>query len=57
MQQIAILPAAERHLLLNDWNNTDKVYPDVAYTHQMFEAQVKLTPSATALRCALAIVN
>ncbi|ATZ94877.1 solanimycin non-ribosomal peptide synthetase SolG [Dickeya fangzhongdai] len=50
MQQIAILPESERHLLLNEWNNTDKVYPDVTYTHQMFEAQVKLTPAATALR-------
>ncbi|NIF21657.1 solanimycin non-ribosomal peptide synthetase SolG [Candidatus Pantoea multigeneris] len=50
MQQIDILPAAERHLLLNEWNNTAKAYPEVAYTHQMFEAQVKRTPSATALR-------
>ncbi|WP_017348402.1 solanimycin non-ribosomal peptide synthetase SolG [Pantoea sp. A4] len=50
MQQIDILPAAERHLLLNEWNDTAKAYPEVAYTHQMFEAQVKRTPSATALR-------
>lgn len=50
MQQIDILPAAERHLLLNEWNNTAKAYPEVACTHQMFEAQVKRTPSATALR-------
>ncbi|MCC3703538.1 amino acid adenylation domain-containing protein [Rouxiella badensis] len=50
MQQINILPAAERHLLLNEWNDTAKVYPEVAYTHQMFEEQVKRTPSAVALR-------
>lgn len=50
MEQINILPAAERHLLLNQWNDTARVYPEVAYTHQMFEQQVQRTPQAPALR-------
>ncbi|WP_067710177.1 solanimycin non-ribosomal peptide synthetase SolG [Erwinia sp. ErVv1] len=51
IQQIAILPDAERKQLLNEWNNTARPYPQVTYTHQMFEAQVRLTPTATAVRC------
>ncbi|SIT66707.1 amino acid adenylation domain-containing protein [Burkholderia sp. b13] len=49
VQQLQMLPEAERQLLLNTWNATQRDYPSHLCIHQLFEAQVKRTPEATAL--------
>ena len=53
-QPIASLPlltAAERDQLLVQWNQTQAEYPHELCTHQLFEAQVRITPDAVALMC------
>jgi amino acid adenylation domain-containing protein len=47
--QIPLLTAAERHQLLVEWNDTTKDYPQDKCIHQLFEAQVTLTPDAVAV--------
>jgi amino acid adenylation domain-containing protein len=47
--ELPLLTAAERQQLLIDWNNTRRDYPQNQYFHQLFEAQVELTPDAIAL--------
>ncbi|SIT65198.1 amino acid adenylation domain-containing protein [Burkholderia sp. b14] len=49
VQQLQVLPEAERELLLNTWNATQQAYPLHWCVHQLFEAQVERTPEATAL--------
>ncbi|MCG1019989.1 AMP-binding protein, partial [Mycetohabitans sp. B4] len=49
VQQLQVLPEAERQLLLNTWNVTQRDYPSHLCIHQLFEAQVERTPEATAL--------
>ncbi|MCG1019994.1 non-ribosomal peptide synthetase, partial [Mycetohabitans sp. B4] len=49
VQQLQMLPEAERQLLLNTWNATQRDYPSHLCIHQLFEAQVKRTPEAPAL--------
>ncbi|MBD2819268.1 amino acid adenylation domain-containing protein [Xenorhabdus sp. 42] len=49
IQTINILPEAERHQLLVDFNDTDLAYPQDMLVHQLFEQQVERTPDATAL--------
>ncbi len=44
-----LLPPTEHQQLLIDWNNTATPYPDQYCIHQLFEAQVTQTPTATAL--------
>lgn len=46
---LQILTAAERHQLLITWNDTSVAYPQDAYIHQLFEAQVARTPDAMAV--------
>jgi amino acid adenylation domain-containing protein len=51
-QSIATLPIlaeAERHQILVEWNDTAADYPKDKCIHQLFEAQVELTPDAIAL--------
>nr|MBD2364818.1 AMP-binding protein [Anabaena minutissima FACHB-250] len=51
-QQIAYLPIltqAEQQQLLVEWNDTQKEYPTELCLHQLFEAQVELTPDAVAV--------
>lgn len=51
-ERISLLPlltATERHHLLEDWNNTQVEYPQDKCIHQLFEAQVELTPDAVAV--------
>src|SRR5215467_9999981 len=43
-----MLSNAERHQILHEWNRTHAEYPEVCI-HELFEAQVKRTPAATAL--------
>ncbi|MFN2529802.1 MAG: amino acid adenylation domain-containing protein [Pyrinomonadaceae bacterium] len=47
--QLPLLPQAERHRLLIDWNETAAKYPTDKCIHNLFESQVKLTPEAIAL--------
>jgi amino acid adenylation domain-containing protein len=49
VQQLQVLPDAERQLLLNTWNATQRDYPSHLCVHQLFEAQVERTPEAPAL--------
>ncbi|KAF9923597.1 hypothetical protein BGZ67_009757 [Mortierella alpina] len=48
---IDLLPTAERTLLLETWNDTDKEYPDHLCLHRLFEQQVERTPEAIAVVC------
>ncbi|WP_338874868.1 non-ribosomal peptide synthase/polyketide synthase [Mycetohabitans endofungorum] len=49
VQQLNVLPANERTLLLETWNATQQDYPAHQCIHQLFEAQVERTPQAPAL--------
>ncbi|MEG3972563.1 amino acid adenylation domain-containing protein [Microcoleus sp. T2B6] len=44
-----LLTEAERHKILNDWNNTTTEYPHDRCIHQLFEEQVERTPDAVAV--------
>ena len=46
---LPMLDAAERHRLLDRWNDTDRDYPRDGSVHAFFEAQVARTPHAPAL--------
>ncbi|HEX6370559.1 MAG TPA: condensation domain-containing protein, partial [Longimicrobium sp.] len=46
---LPMLPAAERELVLDAWNDTDAGYPRGACVHEMFRAQAARTPDAVAL--------
>ncbi|WP_420127102.1 non-ribosomal peptide synthase/polyketide synthase [Longimicrobium sp.] len=45
---LEMLPAAERRLVVDEWNRTGADLPAVP-AHQLFEAQVEKTPDATAV--------
>ncbi|MFK8185398.1 MAG: amino acid adenylation domain-containing protein [Phormidesmis sp.] len=47
--QLPLLSAAEKHLLLTEWNNTQTEYPHTQCIHQLFEAQVARSPEAIAI--------
>ncbi len=49
LSALTILPADERHRLLNDWNATTRDYAADLTIHAAFEAQVNRSPEATAL--------
>ncbi|QCX74368.1 Tyrocidine synthase 3 [Streptomyces sp. YIM 121038] len=46
---IDVLPAAERHRLLTEWNDTDKPYPDDHCLFELFEEHVRQRPHAIAV--------
>jgi amino acid adenylation domain-containing protein len=46
---LEVLPAAERALLLDEWNATDERYPDDVCLHELVEQQAARTPDAVAL--------
>ncbi|MCS4251622.1 non-ribosomal peptide synthetase [Pseudomonas sp. BIGb0164] len=48
LQAISILPPAERHQLLVDFNATARDYPAQLTVHQLFEAQALARPEAVA---------
>ncbi|MBL8318097.1 MAG: amino acid adenylation domain-containing protein, partial [Burkholderiaceae bacterium] len=52
LQQLQLLDAAERQLLLQGWNDTARDFPRTLNLAQLFEAQVQRSPEATALRLA-----
>ena len=51
LRAIPLLTTAERRQLLVEWNQTASSYPRERLVHQLFEAQVRLAPQATAVRC------
>jgi amino acid adenylation domain-containing protein len=46
---VDVLPAAERHRLLVEWNATQAEYPTDRCVHELFEQQVEKTPDAVAV--------
>ena len=44
-----MLSNEERQQILHEWNNTHAEYPEDMCIHELFEAQVKRTPEATAV--------
>ncbi|WP_052451142.1 non-ribosomal peptide synthetase, partial [Pseudomonas batumici] len=48
---LEVLPAAERTLLLNDFNNTATDFGPAEPIHALFETQVRANPDAVALVC------
>ncbi|AYF48306.1 amino acid adenylation domain-containing protein [Pseudomonas fluorescens] len=48
LQAVSIIPAAERHQLLVEFNATTRAYPSQLTVHQLFEAQVLARPEAVA---------
>jgi amino acid adenylation domain-containing protein len=52
LSALPLLGAAERHQLLVEWNDTDRLNPTDNCLHQLFEAQVARTPDAVAIATA-----
>ncbi len=49
LSELPTVTAPERHQMLQDWNRTQREYPQSECFPQLFEAQVKRTPDALAL--------
>jgi amino acid adenylation domain-containing protein len=49
LSRLPLLTHSERHELSVEWNNTQTDYPRDRCVHQLFEAQVRQTPNATAV--------
>ncbi|MBN3911077.1 MAG: amino acid adenylation domain-containing protein [Nostoc sp. NMS1] len=49
IRELPLLTESERHQLLVEWNHNQAEYPRDKCIHQLFEAQVKQTPNATAV--------
>ena len=49
VSEIDILDTAEKNLLLNDWNNTQSIYPKDKCVHQLFEELAKKNGSKNAV--------
>ncbi|KAG0199039.1 hypothetical protein BGX28_007613 [Mortierella sp. GBA30] len=49
IQDLEVLPAEERDMMLGDWNATEEDYPDHCCLHHLFEQQVERTPEAVAV--------
>jgi amino acid adenylation domain-containing protein len=49
VHRIEVLPTAERHQLLVEWNVTETDHPQDKCIHELFEAQVEETPDAVAV--------
>ena len=47
--RIAVMPPAERHQVLVEWNATERPYPSDRCVHELFEEQVARTPAAVAV--------
>ncbi|KAF9943593.1 hypothetical protein BGZ72_003715, partial [Mortierella alpina] len=47
--QLDVLPAEERTLMLETWNDTTEKYPDNLCLHHMFEQQAERTPDVVAV--------
>ena len=49
LHALTILPEAERHQVLVEWNATERAYPSDRCVHELFEEQVACTPDAIAV--------
>ncbi|MCX6904766.1 MAG: amino acid adenylation domain-containing protein [Verrucomicrobia bacterium] len=49
VSQLNLMPAAERHQVLVEWNQTKLEYPRHKCVHQLFEEHVERTPAAVAV--------
>ncbi|MDJ0598488.1 MAG: amino acid adenylation domain-containing protein [Crocosphaera sp.] len=49
LDELPLLTQAESQQLIQDWNQTQKDYPDDVCIHQLFEGQVNRNPEAIAL--------
>lgn len=49
IEQLSILPASDRHKILQEFNQTQKDYPQDKCIHQLFEEQVQKTPDEMAV--------
>jgi amino acid adenylation domain-containing protein len=49
IRMLDVLPAAELHRVLYEWNDTKTEYPSDKCVHQLFEEQVRKSPDATAV--------
>ena len=49
VRTLEVLPAAERHRLLYEWNDTEVEYPSDKCVHELFEEQAEKTPEAVAV--------
>ena len=49
LNELRILPEAERHQVLVEWNATETAYPSDRCVHELFEEQVARTPDAVAV--------
>jgi amino acid adenylation domain-containing protein len=49
VDRLALLPAEERRLVVEEWNRTEAAHPPGACIHQRFQAQVERTPHAAAV--------
>jgi amino acid adenylation domain-containing protein len=57
LSELSLLPEAERHQLLVEWNGTNRDYPRQTLTHELFEAQATRTPARIALRSGATVVS
>ena len=49
IMELSLLTEAERHRILDQWNDTDQPYASESSIHQLFEDQVLRTPNGLAL--------
>lgn len=49
LSEIDMLTHQERRQLLEEWNDTTRVFPEDLCVHRMFEQQAAITPNATAV--------
>ncbi|MFZ5515905.1 MAG: amino acid adenylation domain-containing protein [Candidatus Zhuqueibacterota bacterium] len=49
LSDISLVPAAERHQLLHEWNDTKQPLPEMACIHRLFEQTVESAPGAVAV--------
>ncbi len=51
LSDLSLLDPAERHRILEEWNETDSEYPRDRCLHELIEAQVDRTPGRVAVAC------
>ncbi|NJC70660.1 amino acid adenylation domain-containing protein [Planosporangium thailandense] len=56
--RLPVVDAAERHRIIHEWNETGRRLPQAAFTiPELFTAQARLTPEATAVRASEATLT
>jgi amino acid adenylation domain-containing protein len=52
LSELSLMPEAERHQILIDWNNTEANYPKEKSVGRLFEEKAACNPDSIALMCA-----